>query len=221
MKRMRLYTCLFFVIFSFLKLQAQEYSFEYNQIFKVNPSVRLGLAPKVCFEQNENPIFQTAYISTFSKLQITKPFGMHAGYRLRMYKQNDWEEHGFNNDKYRIYGGFNFTIKPLNKDYNISLRYRLQAENKNSEFTYFNRGRIKFEYIDYNQITPYFSVEVYAGGKLTTFEKSKIKLGLDYKINKKVSLETFFSLQTQLVDELPETEYEIGCAITFNKKCYD
>ena len=192
---------LFFAISSSVYCQESDFGLWYgaDAEYSLNKKIDFNLSAKIRTYKNGSELDQ-AYMEFGTSCNFNKYLSVAGSYRL-INKREEKSEYHFRHDLFAdIKGSY-----PL-KNFSFSLRLRFQTEVR----TYYENeedkipkyvGRVKLKCV-YNipkfPVNPYASIETFSPlfeSSDVYFVKSRYTLGLEFKLNKKNSIETEYILQ--------------------------
>lgn len=194
MKRLLFYL---FLVSPFISLQAQQKDAELwlggNFNVKLNKKFQLGIKEQFRFNNNMAS-FKKELTELGLKYKINKHFAVKPGFRYVIVGNK-------NNQRRFFLDGF---YKWSKKDFPLSLQYRLRYQstknfNSNKNTTNYLRNKLEVEYNLSKLADPFVSYELYFRfNQKNEFRVARFTMGVDWKLNKRMSLATFYRLQKDI-----------------------
>lgn len=210
------------VIYLFIKsISAQEKDFQvWTGITlkkDIADKIRISLEEGFRFDQNASSL-KKYYTDVGLGYYLFKPLRISAYYRFT--KANELTHY---ETRHRYY--FDLLFKHRISQVNFSLRSRYQNRYIDaierpwiSETHQYNRNKVAVKYdIQNNPVTPYISGELFyaINSSMGSYiNKSRIKVGLEYRINKSHELELSYMIQNELNTAYPLSSYVLGINYT-------
>ena len=185
---------------------------------KINSKVALQLSEEVRFNENVSEV-GTAFTEIGANYKLSKYIAVGVSYRFIQKRKVD-DFYSFRH-RYNVDVAFKYKYKKLS----MSLRERLQTQyaNVNSSedgkvATRYLRNKLTLKYNLERKYTPFVAGELFY--QLTNvegneFDNVRYTVGVDYEINKKVSLELFYLINKEFNTNNPVTDYVSGFGFTY------
>jgi hypothetical protein len=205
-------------VYAFARAQVKDSQLWTGAMVKYNISKKFRLD----FEQQlrfNNYISQYDY--TFSELslryKVFKYLDIKALYRYSFIPQG--ETGSLDYDKSRISFDAATGTEIFNTGINIGYRIRYQYSRENSTGLTSNyiRNRVAIDYNLSKLVDPYADWEPYfkLDGK-NKWRQHRYTLGLSWKINKKLNVDTYYRYQNEINVKKPETDFIIGLGVVYS-----
>ncbi|MCB8998817.1 MAG: DUF2490 domain-containing protein [Bacteroidales bacterium] len=96
------------------------------------------------------------------------------------------------------------------------IRYQNSWENNSNVSSNYIRNKLELEYNLSKLVDPYFNYEsFYRLNKLNQFRQDRYTLGLTWRVNKKIDIDSFYRFQKEKNVKHPETDYIIGIGVSY------
>jgi Protein of unknown function (DUF2490) len=208
------------LLFIFISLGAIGYSqintdvqlwagFKYQVKFKNKLS--LFIAPEIRLNNSLNTV-KSIFPDLGMKYEINKSFSVGVGYRYSI-RPNA-------NDKNRVNVDFYYNLRK--KKFPLSFTNRFRYQYARTSFTgkteMYLREKIKFKYNLSKLVDPYVSTEIYFKLLKNEFRNLRFSVGLDWKINKRWSLSSFYIFQREIYVNIPSRDHIFGISGKYSMK---
>ena len=180
-----------------------------NANYKVNKKINITSRAAIRTQNNSLTLNQN-YYQLAAKYKFNKHFNTSFAYRLK----NMNEKYG-NIIKHRFHNDLN--LKKKFDDISLYLRFRTQYQIsyiENNEF--YERIRLKTSYKINKKINTYISDEFYIDINTPLYDKNRLTLGLEYKINKDLDIEIKYIRNTQLNVYNPDIMNVLGIGLSYD-----
>ena len=181
----------------------------FNANYKVNKKINITSRAAIRTQNNSLTLNQN-YYQLAAKYKFNKHFNTSFAYRLK----NMNEKYG-NIIKHRFHNDLN--LKKKFDDISLYLRFRTQYQIsyiENNEF--YERIRLKTSYKINKKINTYISDEFYIDINTPLYDKNRLTLGLEYKINKDLDIEIKYIRNTQLNVYNPDIMNVLGIGLSYD-----
>tara|TARA_B110000285_G_C15029883_1_gene566134 strand:+ start:343 stop:993 length:651 start_codon:yes stop_codon:yes gene_type:complete len=176
---------------------------------KLNKKWSVGLKEQFRINNNISTLNQT-FTGLYGKYKINKYFGLRGNYRFVARPQK--------NNKTRI--SLDALAHWKKKDFPLSFGYRLRLQRAVISGAKNTRSYIRNKFsINYNLsklVDPFIAYEIYFRPDKKEFRVSRLTLGLDWKLNKRMELTSFYRIQRDINVKKPARQNIIGVMFTYN-----
>lgn len=191
----------------------------------------VGLQLESRFENNVSTVDQS-FISPYLKFDLHKHIGVGVAYRFSnrpnggLFGGETYHRIGF--DVNFKLGGINLSSSPNKSDFSARLRFTHGTDEGDLNKDYL-RARFKFKHqLRDIKLTPYVSAEFflhfndqlsYTATEVVSrhrFNKYRINIGMEYKVNKRHELNLFYIIQPSI--ESPNTRFILGLGYKYSIK---
>lgn len=176
---------------------------------KLNKKWSLGLKEQFRINNNISTLNQV-FTELSGKYKVNKYFRLKANYRFVARPQK--------NNKTRL--SLDILAKLKKKDFPLSFGYRMRFQRAVTSVSKNTRSYIRNKFVvNYNLsklVDPFIAYEIYFRPDKKEFRVSRLTLGLDWKLNKRMELTSFYRIQRDINIKKPTRQNIIGVMFTYN-----
>jgi len=176
---------------------------------KLNKKWSVELEEQFRINNNISTLNQ-AFTELSGKYKINKYFGLKGNYRFVGRPKK--------NNKNRL--SIDILAKWKKKNFPLSFGYRLRLQRAITSGSKNTRSYIRNKFgVNYNLsklVDPFIAYEIYFRPDKKEFRVSRITLGLDWKLNKRMELTSFYRIQRDINIKKPTRQNIIGVMFTYN-----
>ena len=176
--------------------------------FRLNKQLAVSLSEQVRFDDTISAI-KKSFTEIGLKYKIGKGFSLKGNYRFIIPPGQ--------NVLHRIALDGNYRWKK--KGAPLSISYRLRYQHQFGKKRTYIRNKVKFGYNLTKLVDPFAAYEMFfrLNGK-NEFRVSRLTVGLDWKITKKIEFTTFYRLQDDIFIKVPERQHVLGIILSYKLK---
>ena len=176
---------------------------------KLNKKWALGFEEQFRINNNVSTLNQM-FTEVGGKYKINKYFALKGKYRFVSRPQK--------NNKTRI--SLDILANFKKKNFPLSFGYRLRFQRAITSISKITQYNIRNKFaVDYNLsklVDPFIAYEIYFRTDKSEFRVSRLTLGLDWKLNKRMELTSFYRTQKDINVKNPTRQRIIGLMFTYN-----
>jgi len=173
--------------------------------FKFNKTLSLDVLNQTRFD-NKISTFDKTFLDFGLKIKLGKHFGLKPAYRFSMGAGNKF--------KHRV--ALDGTYKWSKKGFPFLIGYRMRFQQELFAKKTYLRNKIKVGYKLSKLVDPFLAYEIYFRfNKKNEFRVSRLTLGLDWRITKKLHVASYYRIQEDIFIGSPERQHIIGLMIDY------
>jgi hypothetical protein len=209
----------FLEVYFFAGAQTKDTQLWTGPIIKYNITKKFRIEFEQQFRFNENI---SNYDYTFSELgiryKVFKYLNIKALYRYTFVPDNHSNDVFADSDKSRLSFDAATGIDVFNTGLRVGYRFRYMnsRDNKTTASSNYLRNRFDLEYNLSKLVDPYAAYEsAYRLDDKNEFRYNRYTLGLNWKVSKKLDIDSYFHYQNEINVKHPETNYILGLAVVY------
>ena len=176
--------------------------------FKLTKRFALDVSEQVRFDNNISS-YKKSFTNIGLKIKLNKHFSLKPSYRFIALPISTFD-HRVSLDGY---------YKWKKKKIPLSFSYRMRFQHQFVSSKSYLRNKLTMGYNLSKLVDPFFAYEIFFrfNGK-NEFRVSRFTLGLDWKINKRVGLTSYYRLQDDIFIKKPKRQHIIGIMLNYKIK---